>query len=78
MLTKRTSKNQVTIPKSVIQYFSDAEYFDASVKDGAIVLKPVKVVAERIHLENVREKIKKLGITQKDVDDAIGWARKRR
>lgn len=78
MLTKRTSKNQVTIPKSVIQHFEDTEYFDAFVKDGAIVLTPVSVVAENKNLENIREKIKELGITDKDIHDAIAWARKRK
>ena len=78
MLTKRTSKNQVTIPKAVIQYFSDTEYFDASVRDGAIVLKPVTLKTENKRLDSVRDKIKKLGITEKDIENAVAWARKRK
>lgn len=77
MLTKRTSKNQVTIPKAVIEYFSETEYFDASVQDGAILLRPVTLSTKSGQMDKVREKIQKLGITEKDIDDAISWARRK-
>ncbi len=76
MLVKKTSKNQITLPKEIIKNFPQIEYFEAKVEDGKIVLTPVKVVPANITLEKIREKIKKLGITEKDVEEAVKWARK--
>ena len=78
MLTKRTSKNQITLPKSIAEAFPDTQYFDADVQNNKIVLIPVRITRESPGLDNVREKMKKLGISQKDVGEAIRWARKRR
>lgn len=33
MLAKKTSKNQLTLPKEIVKSFPNAEYFDVSVKD---------------------------------------------
>ncbi len=41
MLAKMTSKNQITIPKKIVEQLPDAEYFDVELKDGVIVLKPL-------------------------------------
>ena len=38
MLAKITSKNQLTLPKSVTQAVGPAEYFDVQTRDGQIVL----------------------------------------
>lgn len=72
MFAKKTSKNQITLPKAVISRFSTVEYFDVREEDGRIILAPVK--ASRA--DSVREKLRELGITPSDVDDAIAWARK--
>ncbi|MGB0955406.1 MAG: AbrB/MazE/SpoVT family DNA-binding domain-containing protein [Panacagrimonas sp.] len=71
MLSKLTSKNQLTLPKAVISQFPDTEYFEVSAERGRIVLKPFR----RSRADEVREKIAKLGITEKDIDDAVEWAR---
>lgn len=72
MLAKRTSKNQITLPKAIVQTAGEADYYDIAVQDGKIVLTPV-----RLHqADEVRAKLEELGITQEDVSDAIGWARK--
>ena len=76
MLVKKTSKNQITLPKEIIKNFPQIEYFEAKVEDGKIILIPVKVIPANITLEKIREKIKNLGITEKDVEEAIKWARK--
>jgi len=76
MLVKKTSKNQITLPKKIIKAFPEIKYFEAKVEDGKIILTPVKIVPANITLEKIREKIKKLGITEKDVKEAIRWARK--
>ena len=77
MLAKKTSKNQITLPKEIVKEFPDVDYFDVKVKDRKIFLVPVNITPVGSTLEGVRGKIKKSGITVKDVDDAIKWARKK-
>ena len=76
MLAKRTFKNQVTIPKEVIDQVGDAEYFDVLYRDGEIILTPVEILAQGERLSRVRKKIKALGLTETHVEDAVRWARK--
>lgn len=77
MLCKRTYKNQVTIPKKVMEEFDGVEYFEARVRDGSIVLEPVVITPlDDSRLSKVRKKIADLGLTEKDVEDAVAWARK--
>ena len=78
MLAKKTSKNQLTLPKEVVKSFPDAEYFDVSVKDRKIILMPVKITPADAALEGIRDKLKKLGITEDVVDEAVKWARKKK
>jgi len=78
MLAKKTSKNQLTLPKDIVNAFPETEYFDVTVKDRKIVLTPVRITPVNETLESVRSKIKKLGITPHDVSEAIQWARKRK
>jgi len=78
MLAKKTSKNQLTLPKDIVSEFADIEYFDVSVKGRAIILKPVRITPEGETLDDIRNKLKKLGISEKDVTDAVTWSRKRK
>jgi hypothetical protein len=78
MLAKKTSKNQITLPKEIVKAFPDAQYFDVSIKDNTIRLMPVQITSVRLSLDSVREKIKKLGLTEKDVGEAVQWARSRK
>lgn len=78
MLAKKTSKNQLTLPKEVVKSFPDTEYFDVSVKDRRIILMPVKITPADKTLDSVRDKLKKLGITESDVTEAVTWARKKK
>ena len=71
MLAKLTVKNQLTLPKAVVTRFSGVEYFDVSTDGSAILLKPLR----RNRIEEVWAHLEKLGITEKDVDDAVRWAR---
>ena len=73
MLAKLTSKNQITIPKKIIDEMPDVRYFDVELKEGAIVLKPLRIYDT--DLERIRSKVKKIGLTQKSVAEAIKWAR---
>lgn len=78
MLAKRTYKNQITIPKEVLRDFSGVDYFDVSARGGEIVLRPVTVAPRGEGLARVRERILALGLTEKDLSDAIEWGRKSR
>ncbi len=78
MLAKKTSKNQLTLPKEIVKSFPDTEYFDISIKNRKIILQPVRITTLDTTLEGIRDKIEKLGITGKDVADAIKWARKKK
>ena len=78
MLTKKTSKNQVTLPKKALQEIPETDYFDVTAKGGVLILKPVTMAEPGSRLTAVRQKIKELGSEMKDVDRAIAWARGRR
>lgn len=73
MLAKKTSKNQITLPKKVIERFPDCDYFDVTSEGGAIVLRPVEVDP----LGKVQRKLAELEIGEDDVAAAIAWARGR-
>ena len=78
MLAKKTSKNQITLPKEIVKSFPDAEYFDVRIQDNAIRLTPVEITPVKSSLAGIREKIRELGLTEKDVGEAIQWARSRK
>ena len=73
MLTKLTAKNQITIPKKVVDQLPDVKYFDVQLKDGVVVLKPLRVYDT--DLGEIRSRIKKLGLKPDCVAEAIRWAR---
>jgi bifunctional DNA-binding transcriptional regulator/antitoxin component of YhaV-PrlF toxin-antitoxin module len=72
MLAKVTSKNQLTLPKSVTNAVGPAEYFDVEARDGQIILTPVRIQ----RADAVRAKLAALDLTEQDVLDAVAWARK--
>jgi hypothetical protein len=76
MLAKKTSKNQITLPKAIVDRIPDAHYFDVSLVEGAVVLKPVAVSVPGERARAVREKVRALGLTEDDVKQAIQWARR--
>jgi len=71
MLAKITSKNQLTLPKSVTQAVGATEYFDVEVRAGQIILTPVRIQRG----DAVRAKLAELDLTDADVADAVAWAR---
>jgi len=73
MLAKITSKNQITIPKKIIDQVPDVDYFDVQLKDGVILLKPLQFYDT--DLEKIRAKMKKLGLRENAVPEAVKWAR---
>jgi hypothetical protein len=73
VLAKLTSKNQITLPASVVQSVGPTEYFDVEVREGQIVLTPVRIQPG----DAARAKVSTLGLTGGDVADAVTWARSR-
>jgi hypothetical protein len=78
VLAKKTSKNQITLPKEIVKAFPDAEYFDVTIRENTIRLMPVKITPVPSSLARVRDKMEKLGLTEKEVGEAIQWARSRK
>jgi bifunctional DNA-binding transcriptional regulator/antitoxin component of YhaV-PrlF toxin-antitoxin module len=72
MLAKITSKNQLTLPKSITEAIGSAQYFDVETIDGRIVLTPVRIQRSNA----VRAKLAALNLSESDVTDAVEWARK--
>jgi len=74
LLAKKTSKNQITLPKVVVTRFEGVEYFDVSTDGTTIVLRPLA----RSRADEVRAKLEQLGITGHDVTKAVAWARRKK
>ena len=73
MLAKKSSKNQVTLPKKIVASFKDVDYFDVTIQNGKIMLEPVRTRQG----DEVRSKLETLGIREMDIDAAIEYARSR-
>jgi hypothetical protein len=73
MLAKKTSKNQITLPKAVVTRFTGVEYFDVSTDGQCIVLRPL----QRSRADEVRSRLAELGISEENVSDAIQWVREK-
>jgi hypothetical protein len=78
MLTKKTSKNQLTLPKEIADRFPGIDLFDAEVENNRIVLVPVKMTPISATLESIRNKMSKLGISEADISEAISRARQKK
>ena len=76
MLAKITSKNQITIPKKIIEKMPDVKHFDIEFEDGVVIMKPIRFYDT--NLEQIRGKIKKLGLTEDSVAEAIKWAKSKK
>jgi bifunctional DNA-binding transcriptional regulator/antitoxin component of YhaV-PrlF toxin-antitoxin module len=70
-IAKLTSKNQLTLPKSITREIGETEYFEVTVAGQQIILTPVKIQ----RADAVRAKLAELGINERDVADAVDWAR---
>lgn len=71
MRTKRTAKNQITLPTSVVTELGNPEHFEIALEDGRIVLTPAPSEAG----DAVRRKLAELDINESDIHDAVNWAR---
>jgi hypothetical protein len=71
MRAKMTSKNRLTLPKAAVEAIGATAYFDVAVRDGQIVLTPVRIQRG----DAVRAKLAALGLADADVADAVRWVR---
>jgi hypothetical protein len=71
MLAKITSKNQLTLPKSLVQAVGATDYFDVEARGGQLILTPVRIQRG----DAVRAKLEALDITDADVAAAVTWSR---
>ena len=74
MLAKKTVKNQITLPKKIVDQFPGIDYFEVRKEGDCIVLEPLR----RERAWEVRERLESLGITEEDVEGAVSWARSRK
>jgi bifunctional DNA-binding transcriptional regulator/antitoxin component of YhaV-PrlF toxin-antitoxin module len=73
MLAKITSKNQITIPKKIMDQIPETRYFELELRDGAVVLTPLRTYSTS--LAAIRSKVKHLDLSPDCVREAIKWAR---
>jgi hypothetical protein len=71
MLAKKSSKNQITLPKTIVASFEGVDYFDITTQNGRIILEPVRMNKG----DEVRSRLESLGIRETDIDAAIEYAR---
>ena len=76
MLAKITSKNQITIPKKIIEKMPGIKHFDIEFKDGVVIMKPVRFYDT--NLDQIRAKVKKLGLKEDSVAEAIKWVKSKK
>jgi hypothetical protein len=72
MLAKMTSKNQLTLPKDVLEAVGGASHFDVQARDGQIILTPVRLP----QADPVHAKPTELSPIEEDIDVAVTWARR--
>jgi bifunctional DNA-binding transcriptional regulator/antitoxin component of YhaV-PrlF toxin-antitoxin module len=73
MLAKKTTKNQITLPKKVVARFTGVEYFDVTTDGECIILRPL----QQSRADEVRARLAQMRIDDDDVAAAVAWARKR-
>jgi hypothetical protein len=73
MLAKLTAKNQLTLPKLATAAVGPVEYFDVEARNGQLILTPVRLQ----RADALRAKLAELNLSERDVGDAVAWARRR-
>ena len=72
MRAKLRDGNQLILPDEVALDLHGVEYLDIEEKLGYLVLKPVR----RKSLDDIHDRLERLGITEQDIADAVDWARR--
>jgi hypothetical protein len=76
ILAKLTSKNQLTLPKTVVAAFPGTTHFEVKVKGNELILVPAALYAHGGPLEEARKRVKQLGLDASMVSEAVAWVRK--
>jgi hypothetical protein len=76
MLAKLTSKNQITLPKSAVNAFEGAAYYDVEVRPEGLLLRPAKIHVASQTLKEARKGFKKKGFDEDTIVRAVRWARR--
>jgi len=71
MLAEKMAENQLTLPDAIAVQFSEVRYFDISVEEERIILKPLYNQKQ----DAIQQKMELLGISQQDIAEAVKWAR---
>lgn len=74
MLTELKTGNRLTLPQELVDKLPRTHFFDACVKGGVLTLEPLP---ETSTLEEVRGKMRQLGLGPRSVSEAIKWARRK-
>ena len=72
MLAKLTSKNQLTLPKSVTDKLGPVQYFEVQLQAGQVLLTPVRIQRG----DAVRAKLAELALGDEAVAQAMAFASK--
>ena len=70
-IAKLNFKNQLSLPESLINAVGATDYFEVQVKDGQIILTPVRIQ----RADAVRSKLEELGLNEQNIADAVKSAR---
>jgi hypothetical protein len=71
-----TSKNQITLPKELVNQLTGGNYFDARLENNKIILEPVIIrPVETPELAAIRDKIAGADLTEKSIPDIVAEAR---
>lgn len=69
MLAKLTSKNQLTLPKSITETIGPVQYFEVQSRAGQIILTPVRIQRG----DALRAKLAELKIDAATIQAAVAW-----
>lgn len=77
MLCRLGAKNQITLPKELLDGLTGKEYFEARREGVTIVLEPVIVRPyETRELSEIRSQIAGGGVEEKDIESLVAEARR--
>ena len=82
-LVKMSPKGQLVVPKEIREKekFKPSDRFMAFDVKGGILFKKVKIQDVKAEFESlardIEKQFKEKGVKKKDVEEAIGWARKK-
>ena len=83
-LVKMSSKGQLVVPQDIreLEGFEPGDRFVPLAVDDGILFRKVKIPDVKAEFEKLAKEVtaqfKKNGVTQKDVDEAVKWARKQK